>query len=522
MSALSTEILINCSPAETRLALIENGVLQELHFESATATASRQAHSNLVGNVYKGRVQRVLPGMQAAFVDIGLERTAFLHASDMIGFTRRIIRAESADSGNESSGDDPVPIEAQLHEGATVVVQVLKNPMGQKGARLTTQLSIPSRYLVLLPDREAVGISTRISDEEERSRLKRLVAHANESLPGPAGNQDDAPDSNAVNGFIVRTLAEGIDADAMESDMRYLHKRWRSLLQDIASSEPGDCIYEDLSLPLRAIRDWVGPGVERIRVDDRSIAASMTGFAQEFVPEAEAIIEYYSGDGALFERYAVEDEIQRAFESTVDLKSGGSIVIESTEALTVIDVNTGGYVGRRNLEETIYRTNLEAAQAIGRQLRLRNLGGIIVVDFIDMQDSAHQENVLAALDKALARDPARTTFSGFSALGLVELTRKRTTESLTQRLGRACPACSGRGIVKNRAALWSEILRELTRSRRQFETPGLRVMAHPELVEWLVEDQADVVADLESRLGATIAFQSDAGYAIDQFDVVVL
>ncbi|MGA9573699.1 MAG: ribonuclease G [Lysobacterales bacterium] len=489
---MSEEILINLTPTETRVAVVENGMLQEVALE-------RNSHLGYLGNIYKGTVSRVLPGMQAAFIDIGLDRTAFLHASD-------IYRVE-----REQMPDDPPPepsISSLVREGEAVVVQVIKDPLGTKGARLTTNLSIPSRFLVLLPDSETIAISVRIEDETERNRLKGLLATMREH--------------KGRHGYIVRTNAENINEFALSADMTYLEKIWESINAQIKASKPGDCIYEDLSLGLRALRDHMHEDVDKVRIDSVEEFERLKEFTGKFLPDWKERIEFYSAERPIFDLYGIEDEIDRALHRTTQLKSGGHLVIDQTEAMTTIDVNTGAYVGHRTLEETIYKTNLEAAQAIARQLRLRNLGGIIIIDFIDMDNDEHRRQVILALEKALERDHAKTSISEFSTLGLIEMTRKRTTESLGHVLCEPCPVCSGRGVLKSAETVCLEVFREIMRSSRQFEASRLLVVASPCVVDKILDDQSTTVAELEEVIGKSIRFQREDQYTREQFDVVLL
>ena len=494
---MSEEILINVTPRETRVAVVENGMPQEVHVE-------RALRRGFVGNIYKGRISRVMPGMQAAFVEIGLERAAFLHASDIVRGVP-VLAAEGADNG----GPPPVPAIAELvHEGQEIVVQVVKDPIGSKGARLSTNLSVPSRYLVLLPYARVTGVSVRIEDETERARLKELLQ---------SGTAADAG-----HGYIVRTNAEGLGADALAEDMAYLAKLWGSLREGIARARVGERVYEDLTLPLRALRDLMRKDVEKVRVDSRETHERMLDFATRFMPELAERIEHYPGERPLFDLYNIEDEIQRALKKQVSLKSGGYLVIDQTEAMTTIDVNTGAYLGHRNLEETVYRTNLEAAQAAARQLRLRNLGGIIIIDFIDMTDEEHKRQVLRTLEKSLARDHAKTTVYEMSILGLVQMTRKRTVESLQRQLCEPCPICEGRGSVKSAETVTYEIFREITRAVRQFEANKLLVLAAPKVVARILDEESAAVAELEEFIGKSIRFQPEEHYAQEQYDVVLL
>ncbi len=494
---MSEEILINVTPRETRVAVVENGMLQEVQLERA----SRRGY---VGNIYKGRVLRVMPGMQAAFVDVGLQRAAFLHASD-------IIRTLPAVSGEGEEPADPTPPTPPIHElvreGQDVIVQVVKDPIGSKGARLTTQLSIPSRFLVLLPYAKVLGVSVRIEDEGERARLKAVLA----------GSLGENP-----LGYIVRTNAEGQAGEALIEDVGYLGKAWESIQEAIATVPVGGCVYEDLSLPLRAMRDLMRHEVEKVRVDSRETWERLCQFVNRFMPDLVERLEHYPGERPIFDLFGVEDEIQRALHREVPLKSGGSLVIDQTEAMTTVDVNTGAFLGHRNLEETVYRTNLEAALAVARQLRLRNLGGIIIIDFIDMTDAEHRRQVLRQLEKALARDHAKTTVYEFSPLGLVEMTRKRTIESLERQLCEPCGQCGGRGSVKSMETICYEIFREITRAVRQFDAEKLLVLASPKVVAKILDEESAAVAELEEFIGKSIRLQADEQYQQEQYDVVLL
>ena len=497
---MSEELLVNVTPRETRVAVVENGMLQELHIE-------RGSQRGVVGNIYKGKVQRVMPGMQAAFVDIGLERAAFLHANDIFRSTQ-LDAGESDDAPASAPMQVQIPITELLRDGAEIVVQVVKDPIGSKGARLTTQISIPSRYMVLLPRSKVLGISARIEDEDERARLKGLMAEL-----APAGG---------MYGYIVRTNAEGQPAEALAEDVAYLGRAWKLVEETSATAKVGSCVYEDLSLPLRAVRDLIRRDVEKVKVDSRETCERLRDFAAQYMPELAEKIEHYAGARPIFDLYGVEDEIQRALEKEVPLKSGGYLVIDQTEAMTTVDVNTGSFLGQRNLEETVYRTNLEAAQAVARQLRLRNLGGIIIIDFIDMVDAEHRRQVLRTLEKSLARDHAKTTVYDFSPLGLVEMTRKRTVESLQRQLSEPCHECSGRGTVKTAETVTYEIFREIVRAVRQFDAARLLVIASPKVVARITDEESNAVAELEEFLGKSIRFQADAQYLQEQFDVVLL
>ncbi|HET8850481.1 MAG TPA: ribonuclease G [Marinobacter sp.] len=493
---MSEEILINVTPVETRVALVENGMLQEAYIE-------RTSRKGIVGNIYKGKVVRVLPGMEAAFVDIGLERAAFIHASDVI----------TSQPTTEELSEAPrtVPdIRTLLREGQSLVVQVTKDPIGTKGARLTTQLSIPSRYLVFMPGVSHVGISQRIEDESERNRLKSLIEEAAGTCPDIEG------------GYIIRTAAEAAQAGDLIADMNYLHRLSQSIHERIGKVQAPAVIYQDLPLFIRTIRDLIRPQTEKVRIDSRESHQRVMEFVNEFVSEFADKVEYYPGERPIFDLYSVEDEIQKALSRKVQLKSGGYVIIDQTEAMTTIDINTGAFVGHRNLEETIFKTNLEAARAISRQLRLRNLGGIIIIDFIDMEDPEHQRQVHRMLEKMLERDHAKTKITGVSELGLVEMTRKRTTESLGQVLCEPCPVCDGRGFLKTAETVCYEIFREILRVNRVYEAENYLVMASQNVVDRLLDEESDNVADLETFISKTIRFQVEPFYSQEQYDVVLL
>ncbi|MEH6651469.1 MAG: ribonuclease G [Motiliproteus sp.] len=489
---MGEEILINFTPMETRVAVIENGMLQEVHIERAEC-------KGIVGNIYKGKVVRVLPGMQAAFVDIGLERAAFIHVAEL---TVPVVGTDERPQALPS-------ISSLLREGQSLVVQVTKDPIGTKGARLTTRLSIPSRYLVYMPGRDHLGVSQRIDNEEERTRLKEIVARVLES-----DNHDGA-------GFILRTAAEGARAEDIETDVTYLRRLWSKVQERMESSSAPQVIYADLDLHMRTLRDVAFPGVERIRIDSRETFQKASEFVASLVPEIADRIEYYPGERPIFDIYNVEEDLQRALGRKIELKSGGYLIFDQTEAMTTVDVNTGAYVGHRNLEETIFKTNLEAATAIGRQLRLRNLGGIIIIDFIDMEDPEHRRQVLRTLERVLEKDHVKSKLTGVSELGLVEMTRKRTRESLEHLLCEPCSQCQGRGSIKTPETVCYEIFREILREARAYDTDTYLVLASQSVVERLMDEDADNVAELESFIGKTIQFQVESLYTPEQFDVVL-
>ncbi len=491
------EILINVTPREVRAALLENGILQEV-------TVERDARRGLISNIYKGKVSRVLPGMQAAFIDIGLERTAFLHASD-------ILRGPSLQNGNGNGNGDAqaADIRELVREGQEVLVQVVKDPLGTKGARLTTFITLPSRFIVLLPMGSGVGISARIEAEEERDRLRN-------ELTTILGNEEEA------GGVIVRTAAEGASRDALRADLAFLRKLWAAIQQKCSKSGAKMLVHEDLPLPIRVLRDMVTSDVERILVDSETDFEKMRTFTESFLPELTPILELYKRRRPIFDLHGTEDEIKKALGRSISLKSGGYVIFDQTEAMTTIDVNTGGYVGHRNLEETIYRTNLEAAVTIARQLRLRNLGGIIIIDFIDMEEADHRERVMQVLEQSMARDHARHQITPVSPLGLVEMTRKRTRESLEHVLCEDCDHCDGRGFNMTAETVCFEIFREIIRQHRQFEFEGVLVLAHQDVIELLLDQEADGLTETEEQIGKSIRLQPESLYLKDQFDVVLI
>lgn len=493
---MSEEVLINITPQETRVAAVENGVLQEVHIE-------RAQFRGIVGNIYKGRVVRILPGMQAAFIDIGLERTAFLHAADIGNHN------DNDHSGHAVSDLPQSAISELLKEGQDLVVQVLKDPLGTKGARLTTQASIPARYLVYLPANTHIGVSQKIEQAEDRERLRYLVFKLvdSESISG---------------GFIVRTAADSATEDELKLDIRFLNKVWQRVQGRVKCTTAPCLIHEDIPLAMRTMRDLVSDNVEKVRIDSKETFDKALNFAKDLIPEVVDRIEYYPGERPIFDIYSVEDEIQRALENKVPLKSGGYLVIEQTEAMTTVDVNTGGFTGRKTLEETLFKTNLEATQAIARQLRLRNIGGIIIIDFIDMEDAEHRRQVMRALDKALAKDRIKTFVTEMSALGLVEVTRKRTRESLGRVLCEPCPICKGHGTLKTPQTVCYEIFREILREARQFDADGFLVLASQVVIDMLLDEEATTLADLQEFVRKPVRLQVETMYQQEEHDVVLL
>lgn len=486
---MTEDILINCTPQETRVAVVQAAVAQELHVE-------RSANRGLVGNIYVGKVARVLPGMQSAFIEIGLDRAAFLHVAD--------IWEERAGA----PGAAGKPIEKILSGGQSRLVQVIKDPIGTKGARLSTQISIAGRLVVYLPQDPHIGISQRIEDETERQLLREKLAQL---LP---------PDETG--GFIIRTVAETAGDAELKSDIDYLRKLWHDIRGRAFTSAAPALLYQDLSLAQRVLRDIAGEGTGRIVVDSRENFQKLRAFAAEYTPNVAAKLEHYTGERPLFDLYNVEEEIERALARRVELKSGGYLILDQTEALTTIDVNTGGYVGLRNFDDTIFKTNLEAAHVIARQLRLRNLGGIIIVDFIDMDSAEHRDAVLAELNRALARDRTRITVNGFTGLGLVEMTRKRTRESLERVLCEPCPTCGGRGVVKTAQTVCYEILREILREERQFNAREFRILASQSVIDLFLEEESQSLAMLGDFIGKPVSMQVETGYTQEQFDIILV
>ena len=488
------DILINWSPQETRVALVENGALQEIHIE-------RSLERGLVGNIYSGRVARVLPGMQSAFVDIGMERSAFLHVADVF-------------NGNQprySDGDTQtalIPIEKQVFEGQSLMVQVIKDPIGSKGARLSTQISIAGRLLVFLPQDYHIGVSQKIPLEQRENLRLRLIqlAHQNEEKGG----------------FILRTNGEDATDEELQEDISYLRKTWAKVKTNSVQQAPKTSLHQDLNLLQRVLRDMVDENTQTIRIDSHEQFGILHAFGSEFMPSALSKLAHYKGERPIFDLFNIDDEIQQALGRKVALKSGGYLIIDQTEALTTIDVNTGGFVGAKNFDDTIFKTNLEAAGAIARQLRLRNLGGVIVTDFIDMQKTEHREAVLAEFSKQLFRDKVKTGLSGFSALGLVEMTRKRTRESLAQMLCEPCSHCQGRGIVNTSRTVAYNILREILREARQFSPKEFRVLASPKVIDLLQEEESQHLVGLSEFIGKPISLQAEFGIGLEQYNIVLL
>ncbi|MBT9612366.1 MAG: ribonuclease G [Burkholderiales bacterium] len=482
---MSEQILINITPQETRVAVMQQGVVQELHIERASSYG-------MVGNIYQGRVCRVLPGMQSAFVEIGLERAAFLHVADIW----------------QQKQDEEKPIEKLLFEGQTILVQVIKDPIGTKGARLSTQMSIAGRLLVYLPQESHIGISQRIEAEQERELLRSKLQQL---MP-----------SEVKGGFIVRTSAETATDHELLADIHYLQRIWSRIGEQAKTAAPQAMLYHELNLALRVLRDFVWDETDRIIVDSRETYGKLQSFSANYMSNVASRLEHYQGERPLFDLYLVEDEIEKALSRKVELKSGGYLIIDQTEALTTIDVNTGGFVGVRNFDDTIYKTNLEAAHAIARQLRLRNLGGIIILDFIDMENVEHKASVLEEFKKALTRDRTRMTVNGFSTLGLVEMTRKRTRESLAHILCETCPTCQGRGELKTAQTVCYEILRELLREARQYSAREFRILGSQQVIDLFLDEESQSLAQLADFIGKPISLQVETQYTQEQYDIVLM
>ena len=501
------DILINWTPQETRVAVVENGAVQELHIE-------RTLERGLVGNIYAGRVARVLPGMQSAFIDIGLERAAFLHVADVqINGTTPRGSASTSPRGDAANANAPqTPIERLVFEGQTLTVQVIKDAIGTKGARLSTQISIAGRLLVFLPQDDHIGISQKIGSHELREQLRARMGVLVQ-MPEGAG---------PTGGFILRTNAEEATDAELSDDIHYLRKTWAAVREKSFKSAPGTLLHQDLSLVERVLRDLTHDATQAVRIDSRLQFERLQEFGQEFTPTSVAKLEHYAGERPIFDLFNIDEEIARALTRRVELKSGGYLIIDQTEALTTVDVNTGGFVGARNFDDTIFKTNLEAGQAIARQLRLRNLGGIIIIDFIDMSREDHQAAVLAELRKQLARDRTKITVSGFTQLGLVEMTRKRTRESLAHMLCEVCPTCEGKGQVKTPRSVCYDILREILREAKQFNPKEFRIIASAAVVEMLLDEESQHLAGLSDFIGKPISLQAEALGSPEQYDIVLM
>jgi ribonuclease G len=502
---MSVEIAISQAREETRVAVLDNGVVTDLY-------GDRAKDKDFVGNIYKGRVAKVLPGMQAAFVDIGLEKAAFMHVSDLSEDTEpadTLVDAEDDDRDSEvprPKRQTSKPIEELLSEGQELMVQISKGPIGTKGPRVTTYVSLPGRYLVFMPTVEHIGVSRRIARDEERARLKEIMKRVRR--PGY--------------GYIVRTVSEGVKEEDLRADVEFLHVLWQDVLNRRDQHPAPALLHSDLSLSFRVVRDLFGRKVDRLLIDSRDEYEAIRNFVQRFSPEQTSRIHFYDKEESLFDYLGVEQEIARALSRKVWLKSGGYIVIDHTEAMTVIDVNTGRFVGKRDQEETILRNNLEAAREIAYQVKLRGIGGIIIVDFIDMEREKNRDKVYHALVDAMASDKARTRISRISDLGLIEISRERVREDLLRALSEPCHYCDGRGYTKSPMTVAYEIFRDIRRLGSSSEQQRIIVGAHPSVARLLQEEEQQGLEDLERRYGAKIIIMPDNKLHLEQYDLVLM
>ena len=499
---MSTEILINVRSNQTRVAYVEDRTLSDLKIE-------RKTSPTLVGSIYKGRVSRVLPGMQAAFIDVGLDRAAFLYVgdvrADLVDSDKNLFVDEEDDPQEEAMIEDQrVPIQDLLKEGQIIMVQVAKDPLGTKGARLTTHISLPGRNIVFMPTLSNIGVSRRIESETEKSRLKGLVE---ELKPG--------------GGVIVRTAGEGASKESLQADLDYLNRLWREIEKTYEKRKNPGLIHSEMDVELRALRDLLSERVERVVVDDAKSFKKIQGFISQFLPKNKSRLELYSGTRPLFDLYDIELEISRSLDRKIWLKSGGYIVIDEAEALVVVDVNTGRFVGKKDLEDTILKTNLEAVKETAHQLRIRNCGGIIIIDFIDMEKPTHREQVMNLLTQELQKDLARTTITSMSELGLVEMTRKRIRPSLVSTLCEPCPYCDGKGYVRRKSTVASEIFSSLEREFSVLLEDSPReavvVSCHQDLADWIYAEEAEALEEVELKLGRSVGFKIEPGFHIEQF-----
>lgn len=499
------ELLINTTSHETRVALLENQHIAELYIE-------RQRERGIVGNIYKGKVIRVLPGMQAAFVDIGLEKAAFLYVADVLEEMKAVesfVEGSSHDAdpnGDDEPSQPPLPpIEDVLQVGQEILVQVAKEPLGTKGARITSQISLPGRYLVYMPTVDHVGISRRIESEEEKQRLRELVEELRPEYGG---------------GFIVRTVAEGKSADELVTDMRTLAELWQKIKTRQEHGGAPAPIHWELDVTSKVLRDILTDEVSRIVVDTPEEHEKTLQFVSTYMPRLASYVELLDSPEPIFESFGLEVEIARALGRKVWLKSGGYIIIEQTEALTAVDVNTGRFVGKHNLEDTILKTNLEAVKEIAFQLRLRNIGGLVIIDFIDMEKEVHREQVHSALEEALRHDKSKTNILKISELGLVEMTRKRVRESIGRTLCEPCPYCEGKGYVKTATTMAYEILRRLQREAKQLPGQRITLLVPPAVAALLYDEESSGIEALEQRYGKEISISTRPGFHQEQYDIV--
>ena len=500
---MSAEILINVRPLETRVAYVEAGTLMDLKIE-------RKISPTLVGTIHRGVVTRVLPGMQAAFVDIGLDKAAFLYVGDIIteegkDFFDEDEREDKSDEEARPSREIKTPIQDLIKEGQHLMVQVAKDPLGTKGARITTHISLPGRGVVYMPFVKHLGISRKIESEEEKERLKKIIHKIN-----PSG------------GVIVRTASEGASEESLRSDIEYLDRLSKEIQKNYEKKKTAGLVHSELDVELRALRDLMSEEVTTVWVDDVEVYKKVSKFVTQLMPKYRQNIILYEEKKPLFDLYDIDLEISRAMERKVWLKSGGYIVFDEAEALVVIDVNTGRYVGKKDLEDTILKTNLEAVKEIAHQLRVRNCGGIIIIDFIDMEKETHREQVLNGLEEELKKDRSRTNIVSMSDLGLVEMTRKRIRPSLVKTLCQPCSYCDGKGYIKRKNTVASEIFRELEREISLVELakrPGIIVHCHAEIVDWVYESETETLEALEKRIGRSIAFKIEPTYHTEQYEI---
>jgi ribonuclease G len=496
----SKQLIINCTPFETRVALLEGSQIVEYNIE-------RTKERGIFGSIYKGKVARVLPGMQSAFVDIGLERAAFLYGGD-------IAPPESANSGDTQQNADDADdgkyrpahnfrIEELVREGQEIIVQVAKDSIGTKGARVTSYLSLPGRFVVLMPYMKHIGISRKIQSEAERERLRSTIEQIR---PKDVG-------------FVVRTASEGVPAEKLEADVQFLLKLWDSITQKTATQPTPSLVHEDLNLVFRSTRDLLAKDLDRIVVDDKATYDNLVRFLNRFSIKLGAQVHLYEGQVGIFDAYGIELEVNRALSSKVWLKSGGYIVIDETEALVSIDVNTGRFVGHKSLGDTIVKTNLEAVAEIVLQLRLRNIGGIIIIDFIDMDRPDDRERVFQALGEELSRDKSRTSILKISEFGLVQMTRKRTEESLSRKLCAPCPYCSGSGKIKSAASVTYELIRELVREFARQSSEKFVVRAHPTIADRLHEDDREFITDLTEQFSKKLVIKAVEHFHVEKYEI---
>ena len=506
---MGTELVINAASHETRIALIENGTIAELYIE-------RTREKGIVGNIYKGRVIRVLPGMQAAFVDIGMEKAAFLYVADvfdaieeyesMLEDGKKDHEVNTSQASESHSDLRPLhPIEELLQEGQELLVQVSKEPIGTKGARITAHISLPGRHLVYMPTVDHVGISRRIEDEVERERLREAVERLKQTGTG----------------YIVRTVSEGKSEDDLLSDMQYLSTLWSEVAKRKEKANAPSLIHSDLDVVQKVVRDIVTEQVDKIIVDSKPDHDRIVQFITTFMPKMKYSIDLYDEEEPIFDHFGLEVEISRALGRKVWLKSGGYIIIEQTEALTAIDVNTGRFVGKHNLEDTILKTNLEAVKEIAYQLRLRNIGGIIIIDFIDMEKEVNRDKVFAALDEALKGDKSKTNILKISELGLVEMTRKRVRESIGRMMCEPCPYCEGRGYIKSKTTVCHEIFRELRREMLDIRGTKAMVSVHPQVADLLYDEERRGLEELEKKFKKRITVRAKPGFHQEQFEILI-